>query len=113
MRVSIEPMWWWSRISTISACSTPGTLWAASAWSTRITLRGRGETRSERVTSPTGCRRVDGDRRPVVDVLDLLGDVGDQVVEADRERLGVGHRPAGRARVTIRLETSRPCCRGC
>ena len=22
-RVSIEPMWWWSRISTISACSTP------------------------------------------------------------------------------------------
>ena len=22
--VSIEPMWWWSRISTISACSTPG-----------------------------------------------------------------------------------------
>ena len=21
--VSIEPMWWWSRISTISACSTP------------------------------------------------------------------------------------------
>ena len=29
--VSIEPMWWWSRISTISACSTPGTLCACSA----------------------------------------------------------------------------------
>ena len=26
IRVSIEPMWWWSRISTISACSTPDTL---------------------------------------------------------------------------------------
>ena len=25
-RVSIEPMWWWSRISTISACSMPATL---------------------------------------------------------------------------------------
>ena len=28
--VSIEPMWWWSRISTISASSMPGTLWARS-----------------------------------------------------------------------------------
>ena len=56
MRVSIEPMWWWSRISTISACSTPGTLWARSAWSTRITRRGCGLTRSPRVTSPIGRR---------------------------------------------------------
>ena len=54
IRVSIEPMWWWSRISTISASSTPGTLCACSAWSTSSTRRGRGETRSERVTSPTG-----------------------------------------------------------
>ena len=53
-RVSIEPMWWWSRISTISASSMPGTLCAASAWSTRSTRRWRGETRSERVTRPTG-----------------------------------------------------------
>ncbi len=30
-RVSIEPMWWWSRISTMCACSMPGTLWACSA----------------------------------------------------------------------------------
>ena len=56
MRVSIEPMWWWSRISTISASSTPGTLWACSAWSTSTTRRGVGLTRSERVTSPTGRR---------------------------------------------------------
>ena len=55
--VSIEPMWWWSRISTISACSTPGTLWACSAWSTSSTRRGAGLTRSVRVTSPIGCRR--------------------------------------------------------
>ena len=54
--VSIEPMWWWSRISTISACSTPGTLCACSAWSTRITRRGLGPTRSVRVTSPIGLR---------------------------------------------------------
>ena len=53
-RVSIEPMWWWSRISTISACSTPTTLCACSAWSTSSTLRGSGFTRSERVTSPIG-----------------------------------------------------------
>ena len=30
-RVSIEPMWWWSRISTMLASDTPGTLWACSA----------------------------------------------------------------------------------
>ncbi len=52
--VSIEPMWWWSRISTISASSRPGTLCALSAWSTRITLRGDGSTRSARVTRPMG-----------------------------------------------------------
>ncbi len=57
IRVSIEPMWWWSRISTISACSTPGTLCADSAWSTRITRRGFGDTRSLRVSSPTGRLR--------------------------------------------------------
>ncbi len=56
--VSIEPMWWWSRISTISACSTPSTLCACSAWSTSSTRRGCGETRSVRVTSPIGCRRA-------------------------------------------------------
>ena len=55
--VSIDPMWWWSRISTISACSTPGTLWACSAWSTSSTRRGCGLTRSERVTRPTGRPR--------------------------------------------------------
>ena len=31
--------------------------------------------------------RVDRDRRPVVDVLDLVGDVGEQVVGADGQRL--------------------------
>ena len=54
--VSIEPMWWWSRISTISACSTPITLCACSAWSTSSTRRGRGESRSVRVTRPIGLR---------------------------------------------------------
>ena len=43
IRVSIEPMWWWSRISTISACSTPGTLCACSAWSTSSTRRRGGD----------------------------------------------------------------------
>ena len=52
--VSTEPMWWWSRISTISASSTPGTLCACSAWSTSSTRRGLGPTRSDRVTSPIG-----------------------------------------------------------
>ena len=55
--VSIEPMWWWSRISTISACSTPGTLCASSAWSTSRTRRGSGSASSAWVMSPTGCRR--------------------------------------------------------
>ena len=55
-RVSIEPMWWWSRISTISACSTPITLCACSAWSTSRTRRGWGLTRSPRVTRPIGRR---------------------------------------------------------
>ena len=55
-RVSMEPMWWWSRISTISASSTPATLWDCSAWSTRMTRRGTGRTRSDRVTSPIGRR---------------------------------------------------------
>ena len=54
--VSIEPMWWWSRISTISASSTPGTLCACSAWSTSRTRRRVGPTRSERVTRPIGWR---------------------------------------------------------
>ena len=53
-RVSIEPMWWWSRISTISASSMPGTLWACSAWSTSSTRRGLGRTSSPRVTSAIG-----------------------------------------------------------
>ena len=53
-RVSIEPMWWWSRISMISASSMPGTLCARSAWSTSSTRRGAGLTRSDRVTSPIG-----------------------------------------------------------
>ena len=87
--VSIEPMWWWSRISTISACSTPGTLCACSAWSTSSTRRGRGFSRSVRVTSPIGLpARVDRDRRAVVDLLDLVGDVGEQVVGAHGQRLG-------------------------
>ena len=53
-RVSIEPMWWWSRISTMWASSTPGTLWACSPWSTSSTRRGGGCTSSARVTRPTG-----------------------------------------------------------
>ena len=39
---------------------------------------------------------VDGDRGAVVDVLDRLGDVGDEVVGADGQRLGVHERPARR-----------------
>ena len=54
--VSIDPMWWWSRISTMCACSTPRTLWACSPWSTSSTRRGRGLTRSARLTRPTGRR---------------------------------------------------------
>ena len=54
--VSIEPMWWWSRISTISARSTPGTLWASSAWSTSSTRRGSGSASSAWVMSPIGRR---------------------------------------------------------
>ena len=53
-RVSIEPMWWWSRISRISACPMPTALWACSAWSTSTSRRRAGATRFERVTSPTG-----------------------------------------------------------
>ena len=53
-RVSMEPMWWWSRISTMWDSSTPGTLWACSPWSTSSTRRGVGRTSSARVTRPTG-----------------------------------------------------------
>jgi hypothetical protein len=56
-RVSIEPMWWWSRISTMLASETPGTLWACSAWSTSSTWRGAGFTSSARVTTPAGPPR--------------------------------------------------------
>ena len=41
-------------------------------------------------------RRVDRDRGAVVDVLDLLGDVAEQIVGPDGQRLGVGQRPAWR-----------------
>ena len=37
---------------------------------------------------------VDGDRRAVVHRVDLLGDVGQQVVGAHGQRLGVHERPA-------------------
>ena len=95
-RVSTEPMWWWSRISRISACSIPFTLWPSSAWSTRITRRRGGETMSERVTSPTGpLGPVQGDGGSVVQLLDLLGDVIDQEVRGDGERIGVHQRAAG------------------
>ena len=69
-------MWWWSRISTISASSTPGTLCACSAWSTRMTRR---RLRADEVDA-----RHEADGRPsastatagaVVDVLDGVGDV--------------------------------------
>ena len=95
--VSIDPMWWWSRISTISACSTPGdALGLLGVVDEQRRGAAAGSTRSERVTRPTGRpRAVDGDRGAVVDVLDLLGDVGDEVVEADRQRLGVHERAAG------------------
>ena len=107
--VSIEPMWWWSRISTISACSTPGTLCACSAWSTSSTRRGAGSTRSVRVTRPIGLRGgVDGDRRAVVDLLDLVGDVGEQVVGADGQRLRV-HQRAARRRQRDHAARSRRC----
>ena len=86
-RVSIEPMWWWSRISTISACSTPTTLCACSAWSTSSTCRAGGFTRSERVTSPIGRRvAVDGDGRAVVHVLDEVRDLGHEVLRPDGQR---------------------------
>ena len=40
--------------------------------------------------------RVDRDGRAVVDLLDLVGDVGEQVVRAHRQRLAVDQRAAGR-----------------
>ena len=95
--VSIEPMWWWSRISTISASSTPGTLCACSAWSTRIDAAA---ARVDEVRAGDQADRraggVDGDRGAVVDVLDRLGDVGDEVVGADGQRVGVHDGPARR-----------------
>ncbi len=38
---------------------------------------------------------IDRNRGPVVDVLDLLGDVDDEIVRVDRQRLAVGHALAG------------------
>ena len=96
-RVSIEPMWWWSRISTISACSMPTTLCACSAWSTSSTRRGVGLTRSRaRDEADRAAVAVDRHGRAVVDVLDGLGDVGQQVVGRDGQRLAVHQRPARR-----------------
>ena len=98
MRVSIEPMWWWSRISTISACSTPGTLCACSAWSTSTTRRGlRTYEVTVRDEADRPARLVDAHGRVVVDVLDVLGDVGEQVVGPHGERLAV-HQRARRGR---------------
>ena len=90
-------MWWWSRISTISACSIPTTLWDSSAWSTSTTLRRSGATRSERLTMFPGGPKdaVDHDRRPVVDLEDLGRDVLEHVVRLGGQRLGV-HDPPDR-----------------
>src|ERR671910_500850 len=52
--VSMSPMWWWSRISTTSAFSTPATLCPISAWSTSSTRLGMGLRRSVLVTTPMG-----------------------------------------------------------
>ena len=49
------------------------------------------------MTSPIGSPlAVDGDRGAVVDVLDLLGHLGQQLVWVDGERLAVDQRPARR-----------------
>ena len=97
IRVSIEPMWWWSRISTISAWSTPITLCASSAWSTSRTRRRGGATRSDRVTRPTGRRlsSID-DGGAVVGAADLLGGVAEQIVGRHRQRVDLHQRAARR-----------------
>ena len=91
-------MWWWSRISTISAWSIPGALWDSSAWSTSTTLRGAGETSAERADEPQRPPpRVDDDRRAVLDVEDLRRHVLEHVVGLDGQRLRI-HDPPDRDR---------------
>ncbi len=90
-------MWWWSRISTISACSTP---------TTRLRLLGvvdedhLARLGVDEVGAGDEADRaavgVDHDGGAVVDVLDRVGDVGDEVVGRDRDRLAVHQRQARR-----------------
>ena len=73
-----------------------GTLCARSAWSTSSTRRGAGLTRSDRVDEPDRpAAAIERDRRAVVDGLDLLGDVRDEVVERDRQRVALDERVHG------------------
>jgi hypothetical protein len=55
----------------------------------------RGDEVAARQQPDRAVARVDRDRGLVVDVFDLLGDVCDQVVGIDRERLAVCHPLAG------------------
>ena len=56
-----------------------------------------GETRSERVTRPDGAAvGVDHDGRAVVALADLLGDVGEQELGGDRQRVALHQRAARR-----------------
>ena len=95
--VSIEPMWWWSRISTISACSTPGRALGLLGVVDEQDAARLGVGQLGVGDEPDGPPpAVDGDRRAVVHRVDLLGDVGEQVVGAHGQRLGVHERPARR-----------------
>ena len=107
IRVSIEPMWWWSRISTISACSTPGhALGGLGVVDEDHPARLRRDEVAAGQQADRPVPGVDRDCGPVVDVLDLLGDVDDQVVGIDGQRRSRSAIPShGEASVTIRQLT--------
>jgi hypothetical protein len=83
IRVSIEPMWWWSRISTISACSK------------QDAPPGRGDQVRARDQPDRPALRVDHHRRAVVALLDLLGDLLHQELTRRGQRLALHQRAAG------------------
>ena len=103
-RVSIEPMWWWSRISTMSASLDAGhALGLLAVVHQQQPARLRVDQLGARHQPDRHAVGVHDDRRAVVDLGDAVGDVAQQVVGLGGQRVAAHHLAAG-----TDCETSRP-----
>ncbi len=94
--VSMSPMWWWSRISTTSAFSTPAdALPDLGVVDEEHAPRAGVEEVGPRDDPDGHPLLVDGDRGPVVDLHDLLGYLRYEVVGPDGQGVLAHDLPAG------------------